>query len=331
MFQFDRIQALVHRLGSYSGWEVAIELGIIGLVVYSVVRFVRGTRAAGALTGLLLVLAIVTVIARLLGGQEAFQRIGFLYDRLLAIIAIGLIVIFQPELRRALIRLGETPLFRTSSSEIEEAVDEIAEACAYLSKARFGAIMVLQRQSGLKGLVEGGTEVGAELSSRLLQTIFFPGTALHDLAVIIKGRVIQSAGVQLPLAEPSDMPDRRLGSRHRAAVGLSKECDALVVVVSEETGAIRIAENGRLSQPLDADRLRDELYALLKTAPPLAAQTAEERVEEQQTREAVVDLSTPVDGSANHDAATAEAADQMDIERDESRGSRRGDAKESAA
>lgn len=288
MVQLDRIQGLMHRLGSYSGWEVALELLAIAAVVFAVVRFVQGTRAAGALKGLLLLVAIVTVLARVVGGGEAFQRLGFLYDRFLAIVAIGLIVIFQPELRRALIRLGETPLFRSSSSEIAEAVDEIAEACAYLSKARFGAIMVLQRQSGLKGLVEGGTVVGAELSSRLLQTIFFPGTALHDLAVIIKGNVIQAAGVQLPLAEPADMPDKRLGSRHRAAVGLSKECDALVVVVSEETGNIRIAEFGRLSPPLDPDGLRDELYRRLKMAPPAPAMTAEERAVEEQTREAAM-------------------------------------------
>ncbi len=294
MFQIDRISGLFHRLGAYAGWEIAVELIVIGLVVFAVVRFVQGTRAAGALKGLLLILAIVTVIARVLGGGEAFQRLAFLYDRFLAIIAIGLVVIFQPELRRALIRLGETPLFRSNSTQIAEAVDEVAEACRYLSRARFGAIMVLQRQSGLKGLVEGGTELGAQLSSRLLQTLFFPGTALHDLAVVIKGNVILSAGVQLPLAEPGDMPDKRLGSRHRAAVGLSKECDALVVVVSEETGSIRVAEYGRLSAPLDADGLREELYGRLKTAPPAPAQTAEEKQEERAVTElAVADLSAP--------------------------------------
>src|SRR5690349_24768246 len=113
--------------------------------------------------------------------------------------------------------------------------------------------------NSLAGLVEGGTVLGAELSSRLLQTIFFPGTALHDLAVIIKGNVVHAAGVQLPLADPTDMPDPNLGSRHRAAMGLTKECDALVVVVSEETGHIRIAERGRLSEPLIPADLAEEL------------------------------------------------------------------------
>jgi diadenylate cyclase len=284
----DRLTALFRRLESYPFWEVAIELLLIGLVVYAVLRFVRGTRAAGALKGILLVLAFVTITARIIGGSEAFQRLAFLYDRFLAIVAIALVVIFQPELRRALIRLGETPFFRSSPGEIAGAVDAIAEACAYLSKSRFGAIIVIERAVGLGGLVEGGTVLGAELSPRLLQTIFFPGTALHDLAVLIKGNVVHAAGVQLPLADPNDMPDPNLGSRHRAAVGLTRECDALVVVVSEETGLIRIAERGRLSDPLTPQQLHDQLLRRLKLEPPAPdPQTAEEATESRI-------LSTPV-------------------------------------
>ena len=273
----DRLQSLLRRLISYPIWEVAIELALIGLVVYAILRFVRGTRAAGALKGMFVVLAFLTIAARIIGAGEAFQRLAFLYDRFLAIFAIALVVIFQPELRRALIRLGENPFLRSSTSEIAVAADAIAEACAYLSKSRFGALIVIQREVGLKGIVEGGTLLGAELTSRLLQTIFFPGSALHDLAVIIKGNVIHAAGVQLPLAEPADMPDPRLGSRHRAAVGLSKECDALIVVVSEETGAIRLAERGRLSDPIAASKLRDEILMRLKAEPPASdPETAEE-------------------------------------------------------
>jgi diadenylate cyclase len=219
---FDRLQSLLHRLLSYPLWQVAIELGLIALVVYVILRFVRGTRAAGALKGMFVVLAFLTIAARIIGAGEAFQRLAYLYDRFLAIFAVALVVIFQPELRRALIRLGENPFLRSTQSEIAVAADAIAEACLYLSKSRFGALIVIQREIGLKGIVEGGTLLGAELTSRLLQTIFFPGSALHDLAVIVKGNVIHAAGVQLPLAEPADMPDPRLGSRHRAAVGLSK-------------------------------------------------------------------------------------------------------------
>jgi diadenylate cyclase len=131
---------------------------------------------------------------------------------------------------------------------------------------------VIERQVGLRGLVEGGTVLDADLNSRLLQTIFFPGTALHDLAVVIRGRVVHAAGVQLPLADPADIPDRSLGARHRAAVGVTKECDAVVVVVSEETGGIRLAERGRLSNPLSLDELRAELSRRLGETPPTMAE-----------------------------------------------------------
>jgi diadenylate cyclase len=277
---WDRLHALLQRILSYPRWEVGVELLLIGLVVWAILRFVSGTRAAGALKGLLVVVVLVTVAARIIGrggGGDTFQRLEYLYDRFLAIVAIALIVIFQPELRRALIRLGETPFFRSSPVELAGAADEIAQACAYLAKSRFGAIIAIERQISLKGIVEGGTVLGAELSARLLQTIFFPGAALHDLAVIVKGNVIHAAGVQLPLADPADMPDLQLGSRHRAAVGLSKECDAIVVVVSEETGQIRIAERGRLSEPIAPGDLRDEILRRLRLSPPtIAPQTAEE-------------------------------------------------------
>ncbi len=256
---------LWHRVGSYPPFAVAFELILIWVLVYAVVRFAQGTRAAGALKGLLVLLIIITVVSRVVGGG-AFQRLALLHDRFLALTAIALIIIFQPELRRALVRLGETPFFRGTPSDLTYIVEQIADACAYLTKAKFGAIMAIERQVAVAGLVEGGTAMNAELSSSLLQTIFFPGSALHDLAVIIRGRTIHSAGVQLPLAEPEDMPDSRLGSRHRAAVGLSKECDALVIVVSEEVGKVRIAERGRLSDPMSADDLRVELRSRLERA-----------------------------------------------------------------
>lgn len=303
---FERLHSLFSRLTSYPMWEVGIELALIALVVWAVLRFVRGTRAAGALKGMFVVLAAVTITARIIGGGETFQRLGYLYDRFLAIFAIALVVIFQPELRRALIRLGENPFFRSNSPEIAVAADAIAEACTYLSKSRFGAIIVIQRDIPLRGIVEGGTILGAELSSRLLQTIFFPGSALHDLAVIVKGNVIHAAGVQLPLAEPADMPDPRLGSRHRAAVGLSKECDALVVVVSEESGAIRLAERGRLSDPIPPAQLHDEIFRRLKLDLPAPdPQTAEEA--------SVTRLTTIADHSEEeHPAAASERRDSKE-------------------
>jgi diadenylate cyclase len=281
----DRIQGLLTRLGGYRPWEVAFELLVIALVVWMIVRFVQGTRAAGALKTILVLLVLATLSVRVLGdgsGGGAFQRLVFLFDRLLAIAAIGLVIIFQPELRRAVFRLAEAPLFRSSPTEIAAVVEELVEACTYLSKSRFGAIIVLQRQTNLEGLIEGGTPIGAQLTAPLLQTIFYPSTALHDLAVIVQGKVVKAAGVQLPLAEPSEMPDIRLGSRHRAAVGLTKECDALVIVVSEETGLIRLAERGELSAGMKPADFGDELTSRLRREPlPPPAVTAEEVQETQ--------------------------------------------------
>ena len=259
MFDTLQLESLLARLGTYSFWQVAFELALIWIVVYGIVRFVEGTRAAGALKGLLVVLVVATVLIRVLGGSDAFERLTYLYDRFLAVIAVGLVVIFQPELRRALIRLGEAPLFRSSPKEIATVVEQVADACALLSKQRFGAIIVFEGSIGLEGLVEGGTKLNADCTSRLMQTIFYPGSALHDLAVLIRGSRIAAANVQLPLADPSDMPDPSFGSRHRAAVGLTRECDALVVVVSEETGHIRLAQRGKLSRPMDAEALRADL------------------------------------------------------------------------
>lgn len=260
---------LAERLLAYPWWQVAIEIIVIWFLVLIVVRFVQGTRAAGILKSLLFLIVISTLLLRILGQREAFQRLTFLYDNFLGIVAIALVVIFQPELRRGLTRIGETSLFRRHIRPKTYAVDAIVEAALYLSKARFGGLIVIERQVPLKGLAEGGTELNAEISSRLLQTIFFPGSALHDLAVILRGNVVKAAGVQLPLAEEADLPDPSLGSRHRAAVGITQESDAIAVVVSEETGSISLAEGGHLTRNLNEAELRGLL--VLKLNPGLVS------------------------------------------------------------
>jgi diadenylate cyclase len=252
----ERLQDLLSRLGSYNWWEVAIEFLVIWMVVYAGLRFVQGTRAARALKGLLFVLIVGTLTVRFFG-DDLFARIAYLYERVIAVIAIALVVIFQPELRRALIRLGETGFMRGVYQGAEKVAAELAPACIFLSKARFGAIIVIERRVGLKSLTEGGTVLNATLTAPLIQTIFHPGSALHDLAVVIKGEKVQSAGVQLPMANASEVPDQSLGSRHRAAIGATKETDALVIVVSEETGSIRLAERGVLSSPIEPSHLEE--------------------------------------------------------------------------
>ncbi len=312
-----KLQDLLDRIGSYSPLEVGFELAIIAVVIWAVVRFVQGTRAAGALKGLLLIFIVATVIVRVFGGGDSFARVSYLYELFIALAAVALIVIFQPELRRALIRLGEAPMLRSNTNESTQVVDAICSSCVYLAKQRFGAIIVIERQFGLRGLTEGGTTLNAELSERLLSTIFYPGSALHDLAVVVRGKRIFAAGVQLPLADPSEMPDPSLGSRHRAAVGITKESDALVIIVSEETGAIRMADRGRLTIPIDPDDLPIVLTKRLGKAPAKSPSDAEGE-DEGEDIERSGGLST-----AGLDADEVVTPEQMEKPKDDGGGERR--------
>jgi diadenylate cyclase len=172
------------------------------------------------------------------------------------------VVVFQPELRRALMRLGETRLFRSFSVGLEEEIEELVEGVMFCAKRKIGALVAIEREVGLGAIAENGVRLNAELSATLLDTIFWPNSPLHDLGVIVSGGRIMYAGVQFPLAEPGDI-ERKLGSRHRAAVGMSQESDAVVLVVSEETGDVSVAESGKLIRKLTPDALRDLLLELL--------------------------------------------------------------------
>lgn len=263
MGSFDRLRQLIERVQTYPVWQVFLEMLVIWVVVFFVVRLIQGTRAAGILKTLLFFIVTATLLIRILGQRDGLQRLSFIYDNFLGVAAFALIVIFQPELRRGLTRIGETPLFRRSPKPVTVVVDAVVEAAMFLSKAKFGGLIVLERSVPLKGIVEGGTVLNSEVTARLLQTIFFPGSALHDLAVIISGTTIRSAGVQLPLASAGDVTDENLGSRHRAAMGVTQESDAVAVVVSEETGTISLAERGTLTRGLNEAELRGLLILKL--------------------------------------------------------------------
>jgi diadenylate cyclase len=252
---FDRLGQLFRRFQTYPWWVVLLELTAIWALIYIVTRFLRGTRGAGVIKGVTLVLVISTLLIQLLGNDPVFERLNFLYRNFLGYASIALIIVFQPELRRALVRLGEARLFRGSGLRRARAVEEIVGAVSYLSKNRVGALIAVEREVGLGGIVEAGTRLDAVLSRGLIETIFWPGSALHDMGVVIRGDRVVAAGVQFPLAEGEEFGPG-LGSRHRAAVGLSQETDALVIVVSEESGTISLAERGRLTRPLTIDDLR---------------------------------------------------------------------------
>jgi len=260
--QFLDFSGFFRALRTYDLWQVAIELLLIGLVVYWVLRFLRGTRGVRMLKGIAFVLITLYIIVGLLSTHFELYRIQFLYSRFLIFASFAVVVVFQPELRRALMRLGETRLFRGWSQQIDEEVDALVETAVFCSRRKIGALIAIERDVGLGGIAESGTRLSADLSSALLNTIFWPNSPLHDLGVIISQGRVAYAGVQFPLAESGEL-ERELGSRHRAAVGMSQESDAVVVVVSEETGDISVAERGQLIRKLTAEGLRGLLIELL--------------------------------------------------------------------
>ena len=252
---------LLIALRSYTWWKVALELLVIGAVVFWVIRFLQGTRGARLLKGILLVLITGYIVVRILERSFNLITLGYLYDRFLLFAGVAVVVVFQPELRRALMRLGETRLF-ASRTTTDARIDALVEAGSFCSKRKIGALIAVERDVALASTAEGATLLDAELTSRLLNTIFWPNSPLHDLGVVIsKGRIMY-AGVQFPLAESGEI-EKDLGSRHRAAVGMSQDSDALVIVVSEETGTISVAQYGRLARKLGVDGLRTLLHSEL--------------------------------------------------------------------
>jgi len=263
---------------SYAPWRTAIDLLVIGLVVYAIIRFLRGTRGAHMLRGIAFVLITLSALVELVGGALNLTHLTFLYNKFLTFAFFAIVVVFQPELRRILLRLGETRLFRGWSDQLEQEVDELVDASNFLSRRKIGALIAIEKENSLSSLTENATKVNADLTAPLLNTIFWPNSPLHDMGVVVSQGRIMFAGVQFPLAG-SDELEKELGTRHRAAVGLSQEYDAVVLVVSEETGDVSIAERGQLIRKLTPEGLRGLLTELLggggdnvnKKKPKLAA------------------------------------------------------------
>lgn len=234
-------------------WRSALEIFILSIFVYFILRFVRGTRGARVLMGLVTLLILMTLIG------EIFEltAISWLLDHFFSFMVVALVVIFQPELRRALAEVGTQPLFFTTTHE-RQMVDMLVKGVMALSSRKVGALIAVEREIGLRGIGETGAVLDARVSTELLDQIFFPNSPLHDGGVIIQsGRVIAAACI-FPLTQRIDLP-KSVGTRHRAALGLTEETDAVVVVVSEETGNVSVACKGDLHQHLD----RDALHALL--------------------------------------------------------------------
>ncbi len=260
---------------AYSYETVLIELLLIGAGVYLVLRFLRGTRGAGLLKGMLVLVLASFFIVDVLASRFEWQRIEFLYRKYVSALILAVLIIFQPELRRAIMRLGETRWLRRWTGDVEHVIEELVRVVSYLSARKIGAIIAIERETGLGFLAETGTKIDAQVSAEMLNTIFWPGSPLHDMGVVIREGRLAAANCQFPLAEAENLPTE-YGSRHRAALGLSLESDALVIVVSEETGTISLAERGRLARHLTPEELGDRLRSRLATSEAEQAEGNEE-------------------------------------------------------
>jgi diadenylate cyclase len=246
-----------------NGWRPALEILILAVLIYFVFKFVRGTRGWPVVIGfvvVLLALAAVTTILQLkvlssiLAGGSVF-------------IALAALVIFQPELRRMLAELGNLPLF-ASTSEQRESIEVIIQTCERLADVKIGALIAVEQSIQLQEAVESGIKVDCDVTAEMLEAIFFPNNAIHDGGVIIKGDRIAYAACIFPLTQRTDL-NKSLGTRHRAAIGLSEETDAVVVVVSEETGMISHAYKGQLVRGVSLEELRAFLsLVILRPARP---------------------------------------------------------------
>lgn len=239
------------------GW---IEIFILSAMFYYVFRLFKGTRGAAVLSGMIILYGTLYVITSLVH----FDILNWLLSRLMIYLSLAFVVIFQPEIRRALANLGSRPLWKSSggASSQKSLVEPIVQATQILSSRKIGALIAIERDIGTRALQDTGTRIKGLVSSELLATIFFPYTPLHDGGVIISGNQISAAGCLFPLTEKMEL-SKMLGTRHRAAIGITEETDAIVVVVSEETGSVSLAYNAKLRRGLDEEHLRRILTSML--------------------------------------------------------------------
>jgi diadenylate cyclase len=242
-------------------WRPALEILILTVGIYYAFRFVRGTRGAPVVTGFLVVLLTLSMVTSFL----ELKVLQWILGAFSAFFALAVLVIFQPELRRMLAQLGNLPLFATAHEQ-RQGIEVIIRTVERLSEVRIGALIAIEQSIQLQEAVESGIPVGCEATPEMLESIFFPNNALHDGGVIIKGDRIAFAACIFPLTQRKDL-NISLGTRHRAAIGLSEETDAAVVIVSEENGSISYAYKGQLVRGLTAEELRAFLTSVLVSTP----------------------------------------------------------------
>jgi diadenylate cyclase len=236
-------------------WRDIVDIVIMSYIFYRLILIIRGTRAEQLVKGL-----IVLLLAMVISDQTGFDTIHWALRQTMTVGLIAIPIVFQPELRRALEHLGRGKIFKSTyfnwnARDFENMLDELIKAIPVLVKKRIGALIVMERQTGLKDWVDTGIPVEGVVTAELLVNIFFPRSPLHDGAVIIQGNQIVAAGCYLPLTEDPGL-GKELGTRHRAGIGITEHSDAIAIIVSEETGIISVAHDGVLTRYLDEKKLR---------------------------------------------------------------------------
>ncbi len=252
----------------FGNWQFFVEITLIYLLIYYFIKFCEGTRGAGVLKGLALLVLMAAFISRLLTEYFSLSRLEYLLNIIGPATITALVVILQPELRRGLVRLSQTPIFGEFIKDEHEILGEVVRACYRLAKNKVGALIAIEREQPLTAFAERGTRIDAEVRSELVTTLFYPGTELHDGAIVIQGGRIVAAGCLFPLSENPELGSWA-GTRHRAGVGISEESDCVTVVVSEETGHVSLCVQGKVYRDLDREALTQRLRAFY-------AQTGEE-------------------------------------------------------
>jgi diadenylate cyclase len=244
-------------------WRSILDITIVTYVFYKTIILIRGTRAEQIVKGL-----AVLLIATVVSDQAGLVVIHWLLRQVMTLGFVAILIVFHPELRRALESLGRGKIFTRSSAiygdiDFEQMLEELIKAIQVLVKKRLGALIVIERETGLKELIETGISIDGQVSAELLINIFLSRSPLHDGAVIIRGNRIMAAGCYLPLTENPNL-SKELGTRHRAALGVSEQSDAVALIVSEETGVVSLTNNGKLTRYLDEKTLKQMLLSLVK-------------------------------------------------------------------
>jgi diadenylate cyclase len=264
------LDAISDFLGAYlrGGWTSLLDIALVAIIIYWVFILIRGTRAVRIVIGL-----SILYLVYLAAEAANLQLLSTLLQTGAVVGLFAIVVVFQPELRRALEQIGRVGSFNrffvsSDVSGAERVAREISRAARLLAGSRHGALIVLERETGLQDLAtDSGVPLHADLRAELLATIFYHGTALHDGAVIISGERVVAAAVLLPLSQ-NVLDSERYGTRHRAAIGISEQTDAIVVVVSEETGSISLVQRGRIERNLTEEQLRRRIFNLIRPQAP---------------------------------------------------------------